>query len=219
MEQPFKDVKLLIGIPSTGTWSGDMGLSFVLMVHMLTCYAVPFHIQQERGSILPQLRQNLLDRAIKDGATHLLFIDSDQTFPHELGVRWLQKDFPVVAANIATKAFPSNPTARQEGNRKVFSDAAADPFEKVWRVGTGLMMLKREAFVQLPKPAFEQRWREESGTFQGEDWTLCEHLEALGIPIRVDHALSLQVGHVGFETYTHDHVVLSRRMEAENGNH
>lgn len=212
MDNPFKDTKLLIGVPNnTGMWTAAMSLDFALMIHATTCYAVPFHVQAERGSILQNLRQRLVDQAVRDGATHLLFIDTDQTFPHELAVRWLQADRPVIAANIATKGFPSYPTAKLALGRPHYSDVATEKFTKVDKIGTGLMMLQRAVFANLPRPAFDTPWK--GDTYQGEDWTLCEHIKKAGFDIYVDNELSCKVGHVGQEIYSHGHIALTRQQD------
>ena len=219
----MRDVNLMIGVPSQANWSAKNSASFALMLVHLAFpqknYKHQFYFWNERGSILPQLRQNLVDKALSGGATHLLMIDSDQTFPEYLPTEWLEADYPVIAANVATKSVPTWPTARREGNGlagvPVYSDVAKERFEKIWRVGTGIMMLSREVLEAIPRPAFTPYWHKELDKYVYEDWVLCEHIERAGFPIRVDNKLSLQVGHVGEFEFTHDHVAMSRRANAQ----
>jgi hypothetical protein len=164
----------------------QFAMALALLVHHMTTQLIMFNIDNRRGSILPGLRQKILDDAIKQDCTHLLFIDSDQIFPMELAAHWISLDKPVIAANIATKEDLSKPTAKKRvGGVFVphYSDVGADAYTKVVRVGTGIMMMKREVFAALPRPAFTPYWSEEVQDYVFEDWKLCEHLEEMGVPI------------------------------------
>jgi len=74
--------------------------------------------------------------------------------------------------------------------------------EKVWRVGTGVMMIKSTVFHDIKKPWFPVKWIESEQRWQGEDWGFCEKLEQAGIPIWVDHDTSALVGHWGNKMYS-----------------
>src|SRR3990172_6819812 len=71
-----------------------------------------FPVHNAKGTILPQLRHNIIKAALAAKATHVLFIDSDQTFPQDIAHRLLACKKQVVGCNIATKKLPSGPTAR-----------------------------------------------------------------------------------------------------------
>lgn len=216
-----KQFKLMIGIPSMAEWKAKTSLSIGLLMVNLAFpqkeYDHHYIVQNERGSILPQLRQGLVDKALKENATHLLMIDSDMTFPETLATDWMREDFPVIAANCPTKSVPCHPTARYFDGKTgaaVYSDLATQRYERVWRVGTGIMMLRRDALEALPRPCFTPYWHEEQDRYVYEDWKLCEHLEALDIPIRVDHQVSMEVGHIGDYEFKHSHVAVTRKQKA-----
>lgn len=182
------------------------------------CPTQQIRIFHKKGSILPQLRQQLVEDALKQGASHMLFVDSDQVFPAETLRALYEHHLPVVAANIPTKMFPANPTARKMVNGKlesVYSTERATGLERVDRVGTGIMLLDMRVFARLgPKPWFNLKWKEETGDFMGEDWYFCELLEKAGYNIYIDHDLSREIGHIGSLTYTHD-LILRGRLEEE----
>jgi hypothetical protein len=216
---PFKDVRLWIGLPSQSDCKMQFAMSLGLLVHHMTTQLIMFNLDNKRGSILPGIRQKILDDAIKQNATHLLFIDSDQIFPMELAAHWLTLDKPVIAANISTKEDLARPTAkRRVGGVFVphYSDITTEPFTKVARVGTGIMMLKREVFEKLPRPAFTPYWNSEIEDYVFEDWKLCEHLEEMDVPILVDNKISMVIGHVGEKTYTMGHVAATRKWEQDH---
>jgi hypothetical protein len=168
-------------------------------------------ILQKVGSILPQLRYNLVKEAIAQGASHVLFVDSDQTFPAQLVHCLARHKKPVVACNIAVKTLPSKPTARRKsekwwGGDVVYTRPESTGLEQVWRVGCGVMLVEVGVFEKLPKPWFHLKYMPEIDDFMGEDWYFCELLENAGIPIYIDHDASKRVGHIGNFTFGHEHV-------------
>jgi hypothetical protein len=189
-----------------------MTMHFYTVKYLLNgSQALFFH--NKRGSILPQIRQKLVEEALakKPSPTHLLFVDSDQSFPPDTLHRMLAHDAPVVACNVATKSPISGPTAKLKGKNggepiSVYSKPTSPALGEVWRVGTGIMLVRADVFLDLPKPWFNVTWREDIQDFVGEDWWFCELLEKAGIPILVDHRLSLEIGHVGDKEYKHEDV-------------
>ena len=165
-----------------------------------------------KGSLLSTSRLNGLKAAKSLDASHLLYIDSDHTFPPDMLHKLLRWKKDVIAANCCTKSIPSMTTGRlfnpdDPQGTPVFSDEEKrGTIEKVWRIGTGVMLLSKKAYMQIPHSAFHIKYMPDADTYQGEDWTLCEALERAGVPIYVDHGLSIEVGHVGNFTYTHDYV-------------
>lgn len=172
-------------------------------------------VHNKRGSILANMRQDMVTQAIENHATHLLFIDSDQTFPRDTFHRLMKHKKQVVAANIATKVIPSSPTARLKGNGSlgipIATMEASPELEEVWRVGTGIMLINLNIFKRKELktgPWFTQRWNEETNAYVGEDWAFCEELEKAGVKLYIDHKVSLEIGHLGTLNYGHDLVVI-----------
>lgn len=165
-----------------------------------------------QGSMIAQMRNELVDRALEmDGATHVLFVDSDMSFPAETLVGLLRHDVDVVALNCPTKQLPVSPTVRMKTEDGTVvpvyqRDALGfnNPLQKVWRVGTGIMLVKIDVFKKLKRPWFFFSYDEKAGKDVGEDWGFCQLCEENGIPVHVDFEYSQQVGHVGDLIYTHE---------------
>lgn len=213
--QRFKELHVLVAVPSTGVWTERFGVS---MIQMLTYTARvqigKYKTQQIRpmsmtGSILPNLRVSALARAKELDVTHLLWVDSDQSFPRETLHRLIGHEKDVVGANVATKTMPTLPTARKIGadpqGSLVWTDEGMEGLEKVWRLGCGLTLMSQKAIKALPLSCFEMVYKPEVERYQGEDWKMCEALELAGIDIWVDHGLSQHVGHHGSFNYTHQY--------------
>lgn len=217
----MKQLSVVVGIPGPDIWDAKFAMSVIAMVADFGQNAVFPHISEhlirvfhKKGSILPQLRQELVEEALSIEATHLLFLDSDQTFPPDTLRRLLLWERPVVACNIATKRFPSDPTARRFNGtlqgELVYTREGDIGLERVWRVGCGVMLVDLTIFARLPKPWFLVDWYAEHNKFGGEDWHFCKVLEDAGYWIYIDHELSLDVGHRGFFEYKHDSVQAGR---------
>jgi hypothetical protein len=214
-----KKLKLVIAVPSRDEWLAKFGMSLLFMVQQLNNQIPGFAEQQavvlnKRGSILAQMRQKIIEQALAMQATHVLFVDSDQTFPADLVHRLLQHNVPVVACNVATKTIPSSPTARAKGDTPagvpVPTLETSTGLQKVWRIGTGVMLIDLRIFKRpgMEAPWFSQRWDETIGEYVGEDWAFCEKLESAGVHIYIDHDVSKEIGHVGTMEYDHSLVVV-----------
>lgn len=205
-------IRVGICVPSGPQWDADFGMSLInLMTHVLTrpmkgVRQIHITLFNERTSLIPKSRYGLLSKAIKAGCDYALFIDSDQTFPSNLLYRLLAWDKQIVACNVATKSIPASWTARNKsashpGGEVVYSDDDKHGLEEVWRIGTGIMLIKLSTLAAMPKPWFSVTFDQQLDEFVGEDWYFCEQLEKIGCKLYIDHDLSREVGHVGKFVY------------------
>lgn len=211
-------VKLAICIPSLGDWKADFGYSLTQMCVYMSAALFEEGQSREvlfidkRTSNLPRSRQECLEDASLQDCTHALFVDSDQTFPMDTAHRLLGWKKPIVACNIPLKTIPSFPTARARGPTAfgvpVYSNSSSNPMglEKVWRVGSGVMLIDCSILKSIPKPWFELRYSDKHQQFVGEDWYFVGKAEAAGFDTFIDHDLSRHIGHVGNFQYTHAHI-------------
>lgn len=210
---------IFVAIPSTDLWRADFGMCLMGMVmdflggpKLEGVESPRLVVDKREGSLLPANRHKLVRMAQKQGCSHILFIDTDQTFPSTtLRELWgWHKD--VVACNIATKREPSNPTARlksRDSKGRVLYTLPGDlGLHPVWRVGCGVMMVDLGVFGRMNPPWFTVKYKGGVDDYQGEDWGFCECLELHGIPIYVDQGLSWRVKHQGKRDFGHDGVEL-----------
>lgn len=215
----MKDNRVVIAVPSGDSWDARFAMCMIFMScyigkhYMINEMPTAFRVHNKKGSILCALRQMLVETALMGKATHLLFIDTDQTFPKDTLNRLMEHKKPVVACNIATKTFPSSSTARKEGKDirgvPVYTKEDSTGLEEVWMVGTGIMLIDLKIFKRekmRKAPWFTMEWNEEVGHYMGEDWFFCNCLHEAGVPIFIDHDLSKEVGHMGKLEYTVDMV-------------
>lgn len=169
-----------------------------------------------QGTLIQSQRMELVRQAQSAEATHLLFLDSDMTFPVDTISRLMAHDIEVVGANCARRRTPTGPTATDIVNGKpveVYSLPESIGLQQIQSLGAALMLIQMSVFEKIPAPWFATPWIKDRGHFMGEDAFFCAKLREAGIPLFIDHDLSKQVGHIGTFEYKHEHTYVFRREE------
>lgn len=219
----FKRVNVIMGVPSLmDLWHERFCMSMLAMINHFNKVPLGNYREQSirpvsvRGSILPNLRLDLVQHARDSKASHLLFIDTDQTYPKDTLHRMIKADKDVVACNIATKVIPSQPTARLydpanlSSGKRVYNTPGKG-LEKIWRVGCGVMLIRMKIFDRLGDDVWGNEFKPSARRYQGEDWAFCEACERAHIDVWIDHDLSEEVKHWGL--YGYDHGVVGEVQE------
>ena len=144
-------------------------------------------------------REHLLASSLMQGATHVLWTDTDMTFPPEAAIRLAIRDKPVVACNYVDRCGQGRFMARRAGQR-IATGPESTGLEAVDDVGMGFMLLRLDAVRDLPRPWFRHGLNANDGDI-GEDVIFCRALRAAGHQVYIDHDLSKEIGHVGQHTY------------------
>jgi hypothetical protein len=144
-------------------------------------------------------REFFLEAALKQGATHVLWLDTDMSVPRETAVLLYMHDQPVVACNYLVRQDSGLFTAFR-GDERVPTDAASSGLEAVDYCGMGAMLMRADVVADLPRPWFRHGLNDQGGDI-GEDVGFCRALRSAGHTVFIDHDLSKTVGHIGQHTY------------------
>jgi len=144
-------------------------------------------------------REWFLEAAITQGATHVLWLDTDMSVPRELAVLLSLHDQPIVACNYRVRQPSGLFTAFRDGQR-VPTRETSTGLDAVEYVGMGAMLMRTEVVAGLGRPWFRHGLNELGGDV-GEDVMFCRGLGRAGYTVYIDHDLSKQVGHIGQHTY------------------
>jgi hypothetical protein len=147
-----------------------------------------------KGSIVAVVRNQCVAAAQLIKATHLLFLDSDMTFPLDMMKRLLAHEKDIVGAIYSRRAAPFSPTGMPLENA-----SPQGVLRRMKILPTGCMLITMRVFEKLPKPWFSDRVEGEK--ILGEDFHFCENAAAAGFEIWEDTALSKEVGHIGQRIY------------------
>lgn len=144
-------------------------------------------------------REAFLETALAQRATHVLWLDTDMTFPADTAIRLAAHNQPIVACNCVMKTPDVFWTARRHG-QPVETTEHSTGLEAVDSVGLAVMLMRTEVVADLPRRWFRHGVNA-AGEDIGEDVMFCRDLQARGRTIYVDHELSKEIGHVGTHTY------------------
>lgn len=130
-------------------------------------------------------RNRALDIARGCGATHLLCLDADMTFPPYLLEQLLSYDKMIVGCTYLKRAFPHEPVhlgvRGQEGS-----------LTRVARTAAGVLLIDMRVFDRIR----EFRILPNRG-INSDGYQFCADADDYGYPVYVDLALSEKVGHLG----------------------
>jgi len=183
---------LAIGIPCDFPFiPSSFFYSFVLMDKPNFIF-----IHADNGPI-DTLRNDLVEKALAEGCTHILMCDVDQIYPVDTIKKLLSHKVPVVAGSVPRRYPPFDPIMLRniDGvptpmNVGDYEDGALVPVDAT---GTGCIMYNLEVFRKLPYPWFKFR-KQADGRTLGEDIGLCMDLKKAGYSIYVD--TSVKIGHL-----------------------
>jgi len=173
-------------------------------------------IQHVGASILPYGRYTLAKKALENNATHLLYIDSDMTFPKDTLVRLLRHDKDIVSINAMSRRPPHNLTAWLGPGQPVVTTPDSTGIEKAWRTGFAVVMVKAQVFETLNAPYFNYEFVPERDEFRGEDYFFFDAAQEAGFELYIDQDLSKQVNHMG--GFAWNPLLKHAMVETEAGN-
>ena len=163
------------------------------------------------STLLQGQRESLVKSARSWAATHILWLDSDMSFPFYTAYKLLDHKVSVVGGNYTTRQMPYKTVAYKTlgGDWTDYLRHNKDqPLNKelieVEGMGMGCMLTDITVFDQLTQPYFPVTWMPEAEDYLGEDINFCTAVRQQGHKIWVDDILSRQLSHLGNFAFGHD---------------
>lgn len=156
------------------------------------------------SSMLPWGRARVCDLAIKAGATHLLLLDSDMTYPADLAHRLIAHGRPFIATNAVTRRPPVRWVAKDKAGDVIDSNVTRG-LTRASVVGMACALVEARVYRGISPPRFNFEWTEKG--WRGEDVWFCKRAIQSGFQPMIDNELSLEIGHVGTWVFTGKDVV------------
>lgn len=147
-------------------------------------------IHADNGPI-DTLRNDIVEKALVVGATHLMMVDTDMVYHPKTITSLLSRKLPVVGA-LCFRRYPpfDSIMLRITDNGYQSVDEWEDgELVEVDATGAGCIMYDMEIFRKLPYPWFRFQKNPENGMTIGEDIGLCQDLKEAGYRIFVDTAV------------------------------
>jgi hypothetical protein len=192
----ISNFSLAIGIPLSFPWvPSSFFHSFIQM--QKPCFT---YVYSDSTGPIHEHRNNIVDKALSVGSTHLLMCDVDQVYHPETITRLLSRQLPIVGALVHRRYPPFDSLMLQ----KVEIDERRNGYVPIdeWKegelvevdaTGGGCLMFEMSVFRKMPRPWFKEQ-RNPDGSVLGEDIGFCQELKAAGYRIFVD--TSVPAGHL-----------------------
>lgn len=134
----------------------------------------------------------LVKEALKSGATHLLFIDSDMFFPSDVIPRMLARGKDILGVEYNRRRMPI------EGTSQPLTEKNDDIYQAK-HAGTGLMLIDLKVFKDWDGAWFNFGRDSEGMLKLGEDAWFCYSARDRGIETYID--ATIKTGHIGNYIY------------------
>jgi hypothetical protein len=169
------------------------------MVKFNTMNNIDTHVFMDASTVLLTQRERLATAAQEIEADHILWLDSDITFPSTTAVRLMAHNEPIVAGNYVRRQLPAKGVAYEKIGEweNPLSFDVQDTLVPIEGIGMGCVLMETKIFSEIPKPWFEFYWSPESNDFLGEDMILFQKIAKVGYTPKVDTVLSQELRHLG----------------------
>lgn len=193
-----KKIKVCIAIPSKDMVHAHFAFCLQELVQYNTIKGIETFVKFNMGTLVANQRESLASEAIKDGATHILWLDSDMMFPKTICETLLSYSIPIIACNYSTRALPLKSVAYTSlNNWDSFLDKDIEGVVEVEGVGFGCVLTSTSIFENIFKPWFPITYDSASDCYLGEDMNFCIRARDAGYQIYVDCDASRGIFHVG----------------------
>lgn len=200
-----EDIRLAICVPSSGFVRAGFAHSLANMMGYLCSTgikcdkAASLSIQMNirEGSVIHMLRENLVMEALKNDATHILFLDDDMIFDVDIINNLISWDKDVVISNYLLKTDNPKFLTVDEQGQNIVTNEQSTGIQKAMSGGFGVSLFKTEVFKTTPQPWFLPLYVADQKQYTTEDVPFFHRIRKAGFEIYVDHDASKKVSHIG----------------------
>lgn len=201
-KQPALSEQVVICVPTNGMVHAMFTYCLINAIRYTELQGIPVVLDMDAGTVLSNQRQVLLNNAIDmHQADHIMWFDSDMTFPEDIIIRLLEQRKSVICATYSKRVEPFHPTAFFNIDPVEPVDTTDHGLVTVKYTGLGCMLVKTSVLCNIPAPHFPLKWHDASSTWHGEDMGFCDLLVGNGIKIYCDLDISREIGHLGLREY------------------
>lgn len=166
-------------------------------------------LKSPEGGDIAEIRQKMAEKAVVDGASHLLWIDADMIFPEDMVVRMFKVMETTDAKMVGVVCYRGYPPYDPLIWHPVDSDRLMRPFTDFQfgdivdasKVGCAALLVDTDVFHGLPKPWFQIEEITETSSDEirkvikrGEDTYFTRNATSAGFPLKV--ITEVDVGHL-----------------------
>jgi hypothetical protein len=198
---PALSEQVVVCVPTTGLVHALFSYCLINAIRYTELNGVPVVLEMDAGTVLSNQRQVLSNSALAMQADHIMWLDSDMTFPEDVIIRLLEHKKNVVCATYSKRVAPFHPTAFYNIDPVEPVNTEDHGLVAIKYSGMGCMLVKANVVDQMPSPHYPLKWHAPSSTWHGEDMGFCDLLADNDIKIFCDLDLSREIGHLGQQEY------------------
>jgi hypothetical protein len=173
-----------------------------MMSYTQSIGGVQLVIINPRSSLVQKGRWDGVNNALNCDADKILFIDSDQTFPHDALIRLINHGKEIIGATYRLRQTDVAYTARdKKGRRLCFKNQTG--LHEVASNGLGFTLIDAGVFRAVGVPWFNVTFKATfgMGRWVSEDEHFFKAAHTHGYTVWVDADLTKEVGHIGTKCY------------------
>lgn len=182
-------MKVLIAIPSTG-YIPAQTVSSLLELN------TPPHTKHTIliGALIYEARERLAESALAEGYTHILWLDSDITFPQDTLYKLLKCDADIACGLVYRRVAPYTPLIFRKQDNGLYREILNYLQNRIIDIdacGFGCVLTKVDAISKMYE-CYDKLFAPDN---LGEDLQFCERAKDMGLNIVCD--TSVKCGHLG----------------------
>lgn len=150
--------------------------------------------------IIDEARNKLVEYALEQNATHVLFIDDDMIFPPEAAIQLLNHDVDIVTGLAFRRKAPYHPCIFRTDGKDIYAiESINKGLVPIDCCGSAFILIKTEVFKRMPKPWYVYAdksfgiYADQGGL--GEDMSFTLKAKNLGFDVMCD--TDLIITHLG----------------------
>lgn len=202
--------------PTAGLVTASYAVSMPFLITTFLTEPVIGREQEEKkigyqmiiSASIHQSRENMIEEALKNDCTHVLFVDDDMGFDRYCLNGALARQMPIVVGNYRRKAAPFRFTAVNKDENdtivEIKTTEESRSLEECYYGGFGFTLIETEVLKAVKAPRFLPGWSEKYGTYTTEDFPFYKQAKEKGFTAFVDHDLSKKLRHQGQAHYTYN---------------
>lgn len=201
------ETKVLIGVATSGLLRDSVFMDYIYQLDRPegTLFTISHGASPAKG------RNMIIEHALQNNCTHVLFVDDDMAPPPYALMRLLSHDKDVTTGLYLMRSYPHLPVTFDEAfpdgkNKHLFLKPELEGLIEVTNCGLGFVLIKTEVFKKMDKPWVTLGEIEKDGWC--DDISFFNRVRQAGFSIYCD--LNCQIGHFA-------RTLISPKKE-ENGN-
>jgi len=196
-------MKVLVGIPALDMVSTDFAMSLAALMsrkayekRLGKAQVVDLALACCRGSLIMHSRNKLTQQALDCGASHILFLDSDMTFPPDTLDRLIAHRVPIVGADYVNRVAPHALNGTPDATLP-----AKGALAPMLTLPFGCILIDLKTLRGMSRPWFKYLEGAGDHDTQSEDTFFSNSARRLGHTIWCDTNLTRELGHVGQQIF------------------